>query len=109
MTMLCTAVVMLGSLALTTAVVAHAYYLKHQFYPTVVYLTKSSPSMAVSTAQQPPPSSLFGFSFLGQEATRGFPNCSSIGFSWEPRPALLFFPFLHLQCFLTASLHLMSN
>uniref|UniRef100_A0A669QHF9 RING-type E3 ubiquitin transferase n=1 Tax=Phasianus colchicus TaxID=9054 RepID=A0A669QHF9_PHACC len=47
MTMLCTAVVMLGSLALTTAVVAHAYYLKHQFYPTVVYLTKSSPSMAV--------------------------------------------------------------
>ncbi|XP_046793608.1 E3 ubiquitin-protein ligase synoviolin isoform X2 [Gallus gallus] len=46
-TMLCTAVVMLGSLALTTAVVAHAYYLKHQFYPTVVYLTKSSPSMAV--------------------------------------------------------------
>ena len=46
--MLCTAVVMAGSLALTTAVVAHAYYLKHQFYPTVVYLTKSSPSMAVS-------------------------------------------------------------
>ncbi|XP_074424163.1 E3 ubiquitin-protein ligase synoviolin [Larus michahellis] len=45
--MLCTAVVMAGSLALTTAVVAHAYYLKHQFYPTVVYLTKSSPSMAV--------------------------------------------------------------
>uniref|UniRef100_A0A8C0FQF0 E3 ubiquitin-protein ligase synoviolin-like TPR repeats domain-containing protein n=1 Tax=Bubo bubo TaxID=30461 RepID=A0A8C0FQF0_BUBBB len=45
--MLCTAAVMAGSLALTTAVVAHAYYLKHQFYPTVVYLTKSSPSMAV--------------------------------------------------------------
>ncbi|NXH87722.1 SYVN1 ligase, partial [Edolisoma coerulescens] len=44
--MLCTALVMAGSLALTTAVVAHAYYLKHQFYPTVVYLTKSSPSMA---------------------------------------------------------------
>ncbi|KAL4631504.1 Synovial apoptosis inhibitor 1, synoviolin-like [Arapaima gigas] len=35
------------SFALTVAVVAHAYYLKHQFYPTVVYLTKSSPSMAV--------------------------------------------------------------
>ncbi|KAF7661457.1 hypothetical protein LDENG_00261480 [Lucifuga dentata] len=35
------------SLALTGAVVAHAYFLKHQFYPTVVYLTKSSPSMAV--------------------------------------------------------------
>ncbi|MEJ1273506.1 synovial apoptosis inhibitor 1 synoviolin [Cricetulus griseus] len=38
---------MAASLALTGAVVAHAYYLKHQFYPTVVYLTKSSPSMAV--------------------------------------------------------------
>ncbi|XP_069738468.1 E3 ubiquitin-protein ligase synoviolin isoform X1 [Phaenicophaeus curvirostris] len=49
--MLCTAVVMAGSLALTTAVVAHAYYLKHQFYPTVVYLTKSSPSMAVLYVQ----------------------------------------------------------
>ncbi|XP_029467265.1 E3 ubiquitin-protein ligase synoviolin isoform X2 [Rhinatrema bivittatum] len=42
-----TAALMAGSLALTAAVVAHAYYLKHQFYPTVVYLTKSSPSMAV--------------------------------------------------------------
>ncbi|KAH0505414.1 E3 ubiquitin-protein ligase synoviolin [Microtus ochrogaster] len=41
-----TAVMMAASLALTGAVVAHAYYLKHQFYPTVVYLTKSSPSMA---------------------------------------------------------------
>ncbi|KAM9367155.1 E3 ubiquitin-protein ligase synoviolin [Phaethornis superciliosus] len=49
--MLWTAVVMAGSLALTTAVVAHAYYLKHQFYPTVVYLTKSSPSMAVLYVQ----------------------------------------------------------
>uniref|UniRef100_A0AAY4DD37 RING-type E3 ubiquitin transferase n=1 Tax=Denticeps clupeoides TaxID=299321 RepID=A0AAY4DD37_9TELE len=35
------------SLVLTGAVIAHAYILKHQFYPTVVYLTKSSPSMAV--------------------------------------------------------------
>lgn len=52
--MLCTALVMAGSLALTTAVVAHAYYLKHQFYPTVVYLTKSSPSMAVSSCRQLP-------------------------------------------------------
>ncbi|XP_073514677.1 E3 ubiquitin-protein ligase synoviolin isoform X3 [Phyllobates terribilis] len=42
-----TAVMTGASLALTAAVVAHAYYLKHQFYPTVVYLTKSSPSMAV--------------------------------------------------------------
>lgn len=39
------------SLALTGAVVAHAYLLKHQFYPTVVYLTKSSPSMAVRPVQ----------------------------------------------------------
>ncbi|XP_078393412.1 E3 ubiquitin-protein ligase synoviolin [Cetorhinus maximus] len=36
-----------ASLVLTTTVVTHAYYLKRQFYPTVVYLTKSSPSMAV--------------------------------------------------------------
>ncbi|XP_067877704.1 E3 ubiquitin-protein ligase synoviolin isoform X2 [Heterodontus francisci] len=35
-----------ASLVLTTTVVTHAYYLKRQFYPTVVYLTKSSPSMA---------------------------------------------------------------
>lgn len=42
------ALVTATSLALTGAVVAHAYFLKHQFYPTVVYLTKSSPSMAVS-------------------------------------------------------------
>ncbi|XP_059811125.1 E3 ubiquitin-protein ligase synoviolin isoform X2 [Hypanus sabinus] len=35
------------SLVLTTTVITHAYYLKRQFYPTVVYLTKSSPSMAV--------------------------------------------------------------
>ncbi|KPP65213.1 Synovial apoptosis inhibitor 1, synoviolin-like [Scleropages formosus] len=41
------ALVTATSLALTCAVVTHAYYLKHQFYPTVVYLTKSSPSMAV--------------------------------------------------------------
>ncbi|KAJ0002635.1 hypothetical protein NQD34_007784 [Periophthalmus magnuspinnatus] len=41
------ALVTASSLALTVAVVAHAYLLKQQFYPTVVYLTKSSPSMAV--------------------------------------------------------------
>ncbi|XP_026859399.2 E3 ubiquitin-protein ligase synoviolin [Electrophorus electricus] len=41
------ALVTVTSLALTGAVVAHAYFLKLQFYPTVVYLTKSSPSMAV--------------------------------------------------------------
>lgn len=48
-----TVIMMASSLALTTAVVAHAYYLKHQFYPTVVYLTKSSPSMAVSIGPWP--------------------------------------------------------
>ncbi|KAG8146738.1 hypothetical protein E2320_013846, partial [Naja naja] len=31
-----TAIMMAASLALTSAVIAHAYYLKHQFYPTVV-------------------------------------------------------------------------
>ncbi|KAA0709285.1 E3 ubiquitin-protein ligase synoviolin [Triplophysa tibetana] len=41
------ALVTTTSLALTGAVIAHAYFLKNQFYPTVVYLTKSSPSMAV--------------------------------------------------------------
>lgn len=45
------ALVTATSLALTGAVVAHAYLLKHQFYPTVVYLTKSSPSMAVRALQ----------------------------------------------------------
>lgn len=44
------ALVTATSLALTGAVVAHAYLLKNQFYPTVVYLTKSSPSMAVRAA-----------------------------------------------------------
>ncbi|XP_077867396.1 E3 ubiquitin-protein ligase synoviolin-like [Saccoglossus kowalevskii] len=36
-----------GSVMLTGAVVGHAYYQKKQFYPSVVYLTKSNPSMAV--------------------------------------------------------------
>lgn len=36
------------SLALTTVVIANAYYQKKQFYPSVVYITKSNPSMAVS-------------------------------------------------------------
>jgi hypothetical protein len=35
------------SLALTTAVIGNAYYQKKQFYPSVVYITKSNPSMAV--------------------------------------------------------------
>lgn len=35
------------SLVLTTVVIGNAYYQKKQFYPTVVYITKSNPSMAV--------------------------------------------------------------
>ncbi|XP_035697938.1 E3 ubiquitin-protein ligase synoviolin-like [Branchiostoma floridae] len=40
-------VLTLGSLCLTAAVIGNAYYQKQQFYPSVVYLTKSNPSMAV--------------------------------------------------------------
>lgn len=36
------------SLTLTSLVIANAYYQKKQFYPSVVYITKSNPSMAVS-------------------------------------------------------------
>ncbi|KAK7493457.1 hypothetical protein BaRGS_00015357 [Batillaria attramentaria] len=35
------------SFALTAAVIGNAYYQKKQFYPSVVYITKSNPSMAV--------------------------------------------------------------
>lgn len=34
-------------MALTAAVVFNAYYQKKQFYPSVVYITKSNASMAV--------------------------------------------------------------
>ncbi|XP_064484107.1 E3 ubiquitin-protein ligase synoviolin-like [Ornithodoros turicata] len=37
----------LGSVVMTTAVIGNAYYQKKQFYPSVVYLTKSNPSMAI--------------------------------------------------------------
>lgn len=37
-----------GSVVLTTAVIGNAFYHKKQFYPSVVYITKSNPSMAVS-------------------------------------------------------------
>lgn len=40
------------SLVLTTIVIANAYYQKKQFYPSVVYITKSNPSMAVSIPQE---------------------------------------------------------
>lgn len=36
------------SMILTTVVIGNAYYQKKQFYPSVVYITKSNPSMAVS-------------------------------------------------------------
>lgn len=36
------------SITITSMVIAYAYYQKKQFYPTVVYITKSNPSMAVS-------------------------------------------------------------
>ncbi|KAK3093274.1 hypothetical protein FSP39_013536 [Pinctada imbricata] len=35
------------SFALTAAVIGNAYYQKKQFYPSVVYITKSNPSMAM--------------------------------------------------------------
>lgn len=40
------------SLMLTSIVIANAYYQKKQFYPSVVYITKSNPSMAVSKILQ---------------------------------------------------------
>lgn len=39
---------MLISTALTCAVIGNAYYQRKQFYPTVVHITKSNPSMTVS-------------------------------------------------------------
>ena len=36
-----------ASFALTAAVIGNAYFQKNQFYPSVVYITKSNPSMAV--------------------------------------------------------------
>ena len=37
-----------GSFLFTTAVIGNAFYHKKQFYSSMVYLTKSSPSMGVS-------------------------------------------------------------
>lgn len=37
-----------GSVLLTTAVIGNAFYHKKHFYSSVVYITKSNPSMAVS-------------------------------------------------------------
>lgn len=43
--------VTLLSLSLTATVIGNAYYQKKQFYPSVVYITKSNPSMAVMYIQ----------------------------------------------------------
>jgi len=40
--------IMLISTALTCVVIGNAYYQRKQFYPTVVHITKSNPSMTVS-------------------------------------------------------------
>lgn len=40
--------IMLISTVLTCAVIGNAYYQRKQFYPTVVHITKSNPSMTVS-------------------------------------------------------------
>jgi len=40
-------IIAFGSFFLTVCVVMNAYYQKNQFYPSVVYITKSSPCMAV--------------------------------------------------------------
>lgn len=49
------------SILLTSAVIGNAYYQKKQFYPSVVYITKSNPSMAVIYVQ-----SLVGVLMLGK-------------------------------------------
>ncbi|XP_014482479.1 PREDICTED: E3 ubiquitin-protein ligase synoviolin B-like [Dinoponera quadriceps] len=43
--------IMLISTVLTCAVIGNAYYQRKQFYPTVVHITKSNPSMTVIYAQ----------------------------------------------------------
>lgn len=40
--------VAIGTFTLTAMVIGNAYVQKKQFYPSVVYITKSNPSMAVS-------------------------------------------------------------
>lgn len=46
-----TVLITFGTLAITIGVVTNAWRQKKQFYPTVVYLSKSSPCMAVLYAQ----------------------------------------------------------
>ena len=58
------ALVTLGTALSTLAVVGNAFFQKKQFYPSVVYITKSNPSMAVLYAQ------VFVFVFLFGKALR---------------------------------------
>lgn len=63
------------SLTLTTVVIGNAYYQKKQFYPSIVYLTNSNPSMAVSTQ-----STLLYLTLLPQRFKSGVEvfGCSSL-------------------------------
>lgn len=45
------ALITLGSTLATSAVIANAFYQKKQFYPSIVYLTKSNPCLAILYAQ----------------------------------------------------------
>lgn len=50
-TLMKTEVLMLLSFLMTFAVVTNAFYTKKQFYPSVVYLTKSGTSLAVNNIE----------------------------------------------------------
>ena len=54
----------LGTTLVSLAVVGNAFYQKQQFYPSIVFLTKSSPSVAVKI-------------FLFIQLTIGFDICMS--------------------------------
>ena len=66
------ALITLGSTLATTAVVANAYYQKKQFYPSVVYLTKSNPCLAVSSSY-----AFFNFLIIFINFPRRFPRFKS--------------------------------
>jgi hypothetical protein len=53
------------SIALSGVVITNAFYQKKQFYPSVLYITKSNPSMAVSIFVQEklPPMTFHNFLF----------------------------------------------
>ncbi|CAF3347943.1 unnamed protein product [Rotaria sp. Silwood1] len=77
------------SLLLTTVVITNAFYIKKQFYPSVVYLTKSSTSLAVLYVQA------FVFVIL-------FETCLAFTVfrdDFSPRFVALFAILLFLKCF----------